>query len=65
MALVVRTDLGMSKGKAAAQCAHAAIGCYKRALTESPQLLKQWETFGQTKVRLFHAIIEFEEMISH
>ena len=26
MVLVVRTDLGMQKGKAAAQCAHAALG---------------------------------------
>ena len=29
MALVVRTDLGMGKGKACAQCAHAAVACYK------------------------------------
>ena len=52
MVLVVRTDLGMSKGKAAAQCAHAAIMCYKRAVAETPQLLKQWEVFGQSKVTL-------------
>ena len=29
MVLVVRTDIGMGKGKACAQCAHAAVACYK------------------------------------
>lgn len=50
MVFVIRTDLQMGKGKVAAQCAHAAIMCYKRAAKETPQLLKQWELFGQTKV---------------
>merc|ERR1712146_754719 len=50
MVFVIRTDLQMGKGKVAAQCAHAAIMCYKRASKETPQLLKQWELFGQTKV---------------
>ena len=31
MVLVVRQDLKMGKGKAAAQCAHAAVGAYKKA----------------------------------
>lgn len=52
MVLVIRTDLGMTKGKVAAQCAHAAVGCYRKALSQAPQLLKQWETFGQTKITL-------------
>lgn len=52
MALVARTDIGMSKGKAAAQCAHAAVGCYKRATRENPKLLKAWEYDGQPKVVL-------------
>jgi len=50
MVLVVRTDLGMAKGKAAAQCAHAAVMCYKKALEEQPAVLSSWETLGQTKV---------------
>ena len=31
MALVVRTDLGMTKGKIAAQCGHAVLGSFKSA----------------------------------
>ena len=52
MVLVVRTDLNMSKGKVAAQCAHAAVACYKKALKKTPVFVKQWELFGQAKVTL-------------
>ncbi|ORX74345.1 peptidyl-tRNA hydrolase [Linderina pennispora] len=52
LVLIVRTDLGMTKGKVAAQCAHAALGCYKRALKQSPAVLKAWEYTGQAKVTL-------------
>lgn len=52
MVLVVRTDLNMSKGKVAAQCAHAAVACYKKALKKTPVFVKQWEMFGQAKVTL-------------
>ena len=52
MVLVVRTDLKMGKGKAAAQCAHAAVDLYKRALHRTPKLVQQWEMFGQAKVAL-------------
>ena len=52
MVFVVRTDLNMSKGKVAAQCAHAAVACYKKATKKTPMLLKQWELFGQAKVTL-------------
>lgn len=52
MVLVIRTDLSMSKGKVAAQCAHAAVACYKKASKKTPLLLKQWEIFGQAKVTL-------------
>ena len=50
MVLVVRTDVGMAKGKAAAQCAHAAVMCYKKALREAPEMLGRWEAQGVTKV---------------
>lgn len=53
MVLVVRSDLEVGRNKAAAQCSHAAIGCYKRALTDAPGELRKWEREGQTKVRYF------------
>lgn len=34
MVLVVNTELGMGKGKVAAQCGHAAVACFTR-LTSS------------------------------
>ena len=52
MVLIVRTELNMGKGKAAAQCAHAAVDLYKKASKRTPKLVKQWETFGQAKVAL-------------
>ncbi|CAH1400792.1 unnamed protein product [Nezara viridula] len=39
MVLVVRNDLGMRKGKIAAQCAHAVLGCYKSASSSCPDIL--------------------------
>jgi PTH2 family peptidyl-tRNA hydrolase len=50
MVLVVRTDIGMTKGKAAAQCAHAAIACYESLQKTNPALLKKWRRAGQPKI---------------
>ena len=47
---VVRTDLGMTKGKIAAQCGHATLMCYKAATRHAPNLVRRWEVYGQTKV---------------
>jgi PTH2 family peptidyl-tRNA hydrolase len=52
LALVVRSDLKMGKGKAAAQCSHAAVMAYQRALRHHPAILEQWEEGGQAKVVL-------------
>ncbi|GIZ40367.1 uncharacterized protein RHO25_000692 [Cercospora beticola] len=54
LVLVVRTDLGMTKGKIAAQCGHATLACYKAFLRSDPNhpLLKRWEHLGQAKVAL-------------
>ncbi|KAF3071050.1 Peptidyl-tRNA hydrolase 2, mitochondrial [Daldinia childiae] len=58
LVLVVRTDLGMTKGKIAAQCSHATLACYKtltRAAQRTPssaeaRLLQRWERRGQAKI---------------
>ncbi|PIL29592.1 hypothetical protein GSI_08228 [Ganoderma sinense ZZ0214-1] len=52
MVLVVRTDLGMSTGKIAAQCGHATLACYKALQKTNPALLKHWERTGQAKIAL-------------
>ncbi|KAH7104711.1 PTH2-domain-containing protein [Auriculariales sp. MPI-PUGE-AT-0066] len=52
MVLVVRTDLGMTKGKIAAQCGHATLGCYKALQKSNPSLLRHWEVTGQAKIAL-------------
>lgn len=52
LVLVVRTDLGMTKGKIAAQCGHATLACYKALSATNPTLLRQWERFGQPKIAL-------------
>lgn len=52
LALVVRSDLRLSKGKAAAQCAHAAIACYERAARSQADVLRAWLSSGQPKIVL-------------
>ncbi|KAJ8084286.1 hypothetical protein PM082_003054 [Marasmius tenuissimus] len=52
LVLVVRTDLGMSTGKIAAQCSHATLACYKTLLTSNAAVLRRWEKSGQSKVAL-------------
>ncbi|PIA13551.1 peptidyl-tRNA hydrolase [Coemansia reversa NRRL 1564] len=52
MVLVIRTDLGMTKGKIAAQCSHATLACYKQGIKKDPTTIKAWEWTGQTKVTL-------------
>uniref|UniRef100_UPI00358EAEDB peptidyl-tRNA hydrolase 2, mitochondrial-like n=1 Tax=Myxine glutinosa TaxID=7769 RepID=UPI00358EAEDB len=49
LVLVVRSDLGMRKGKVAAQCAHAAVSAYKRAALRNAEGLQCWEHRGQPK----------------
>ncbi|KAF1328977.1 Peptidyl-trna hydrolase, partial [Globisporangium splendens] len=52
MVLCVRTDLKMGKGKIAAQCCHATLGAYKRAVKRAPKAMRAWEMLGQAKVCL-------------
>merc|ERR1711939_258254 len=50
--LVVRTDLGMTKGKIAAQCGHATLAVYKTLAGSAAgvPLLRRWENGGQPKI---------------
>mmetsp|Transcript_9795 Transcript_9795/g.23684 ORF Transcript_9795/g.23684 Transcript_9795/m.23684 type:complete len:189 (+) Transcript_9795:61-627(+) len=52
MVLVVNQELGMGKGKIAAQCGHASVGCYKRASKMCPKGLRAWEYTGCAKIAL-------------
>jgi PTH2 family peptidyl-tRNA hydrolase len=52
MMLAVNTELSMGKGKMAAQCCHAAVGCYKRAAKQCPAALSAWERTGCAKIAL-------------
>ncbi|OJJ64424.1 hypothetical protein ASPSYDRAFT_39154 [Aspergillus sydowii CBS 593.65] len=54
LVLVVRTDLGMTKGKIAAQCSHATLSCYKYLVANpsSSTILRRWERQGQAKIAL-------------
>ena len=50
LVLVVRNDLKMGKGKAAAQCSHASVIAYQQAVRKRPDILKEWLESGQQKV---------------
>ena len=52
LVLVVRQDLKMGKGKAAAQCCHATLAAYKQARRKCPEILRVWEATGQPKITL-------------
>jgi PTH2 family peptidyl-tRNA hydrolase len=48
-AIVARTDLGMGRGKLAAQVAHASLSAYEDT---SDRTRKQWKGEGQKKIVL-------------
>ena len=50
MVIVMRNDLKMSKGKIAAQAAHAAVNCAFAAKKKDPKNLDKWMSEGQKKV---------------
>ncbi|MGN1045393.1 MAG: peptidyl-tRNA hydrolase Pth2 [Candidatus Methanomethylophilaceae archaeon] len=52
MVIVVRADLKLSKGKAAAQVAHAAVNCAFASKKKDPRTFDRWFAEGQKKVVL-------------
>ena len=63
MVLCVNTELGMGKGKIAAQCGHAAVGCYKVASIQCPAGVKAWERTGCAKIALKTPAAEMEALL--
>lgn len=66
MTLVVRQNLKMGKGKAAAQCSHATLALYKKmtnpnSSSYNPEMIQRWEILnGQAKITL--QVPDAEEM---
>ncbi len=50
--LILRKDLKMSKGKAAAQASHAAVSAAIKMMRQNPTLFNKWWNGGQMKVVL-------------
>ena len=50
MVLVTRQDLQLSKGKLAAQCAHASAECVLSAKRSSPRSLDRYLSRGARKI---------------
>lgn len=52
MAIVVRDDLKLSKGKLSAQVAHAAVSCAIKSENNNNKYFSEWFSEGQKKVVL-------------
>ena len=52
MVILVRTDLKMSKGKTAAQVAHAAVNCALASKKKDSRNFDRWMSEGERKVVL-------------
>ncbi len=50
--IVLRNDLGMSKGKIAAQAGHAAVSAAEEARKKRPDWWSRWIEEGQCKIAL-------------
>lgn len=53
MVFIVRKDLGMGRGKIAAQVAHAASRLTLQAHNENPELLAEYFDWGEPKIVLY------------
>jgi PTH2 family peptidyl-tRNA hydrolase len=50
LVIVVRTDLGLSKGKMAVQVAHASVNCAVQAHSRRRKVYDEWYRQGQKKI---------------
>lgn len=48
--IVVRSDLGMGKGKIAAQSSHASLIAYETVKRKNPEIARKWFEEGQKKI---------------
>lgn len=60
MVIVLRRDVDMGRGKAAAQAAHAAVATFKRARRADPALVRDWEKRGASAKVVVRAESEAE-----
>jgi peptidyl-tRNA hydrolase, PTH2 family len=51
-AIIIRSDLGMGKGKLAGQTAHASVSAYNIARAKDRDAAREWEEEGQKKIVL-------------
>ena len=60
--IVIRTDLGMKRGKIAAQACHASVEAYKKAVREIPKIVDEWNATGCAKIVL--KVDSLEELLA-
>ncbi len=48
--IIIRTDLGMSTGKLAAQACHACLGASEQVRTRHPKVWRSWMNQGGRKI---------------
>ncbi|KAL5243065.1 hypothetical protein ACI65C_010475 [Semiaphis heraclei] len=66
IALLVRHDLKMGKGKVAAQCSHAIVHCYEEGLRLKPREINSWESNNKPvdifKIADEKTMLEFQQL---
>ena len=62
MAFLCRTDLDLSPGKLAVQCAHAAVESLRKAKQTHSRMVQRWRESASRKVCL---AVENEDELSH
>jgi peptidyl-tRNA hydrolase, PTH2 family len=65
-AIVMRIDLGMSKGKIAAQASHASLSAFLKAWREDKDLCEEWLPHQKKivlKVESMQALVQLFELV--